>query len=119
MTLAADSLEETAAAATMALRGEIATTDASQKAYIERCPFGVVFGMVSSAAWINELFVANVGWRWVRNKGSLVSERDISPDLIIHAFRYLSDLGSFLGTPLLYSHSGLACNPLWPATPAF
>ncbi|KAL8278624.1 hypothetical protein RQP46_008916 [Phenoliferia psychrophenolica] len=26
-------------------RGEIATTDKSQKAYIERCPYGVVFGM--------------------------------------------------------------------------
>lgn len=40
------SIEETAAAATVALRGEIATTDQHQRAYIERCPFGVVFGMV-------------------------------------------------------------------------
>ncbi|KAK4705364.1 hypothetical protein P7C70_g838, partial [Phenoliferia sp. Uapishka_3] len=45
MTLAAESIEETAAAATVALRGEIATTDHSQNAYIIRCPFGVVFGM--------------------------------------------------------------------------
>jgi acyl-CoA reductase-like NAD-dependent aldehyde dehydrogenase len=47
MTLAAASLEETAACATAALRGEIATTVSSQRAYIERCPFGIVFGMVS------------------------------------------------------------------------
>ena len=45
---AVDSLEETAAAATMALRGEVATTDAGQRAYISRCPFGIVFG---SAPW--------------------------------------------------------------------
>ncbi|CEQ41633.1 SPOSA6832_03370 [Sporobolomyces salmonicolor] len=43
--LAADSIEEVAAVATAALRGEIATTDAHQRAYIERCPFGVVLGM--------------------------------------------------------------------------
>lgn len=38
-------IEETAAAATNALRGEIATTDSHQRAYIERCPYGVVLGM--------------------------------------------------------------------------
>ncbi|GAA5869010.1 hypothetical protein JCM1840_000442 [Sporobolomyces johnsonii] len=43
--LAADSIEEVAAVATAALRGEIATTDSHQRAYIERCPFGVVLGM--------------------------------------------------------------------------
>ena len=48
------SLEETAAAATVALRGEIATTDRNQKAYIERCPYGIVFGMVSSFASLLE-----------------------------------------------------------------
>ncbi|POY76346.1 hypothetical protein BMF94_0543 [Rhodotorula taiwanensis] len=45
ITLAADSIEETAATATLALRGEIATTDSHQRAYIERCPFGVVLGI--------------------------------------------------------------------------
>lgn len=45
ITLAADSIEETAATATLALRGEIATTDRNQRAYIERCPYGVVLGI--------------------------------------------------------------------------
>ncbi|GAA6039257.1 hypothetical protein JCM8097_003231 [Rhodosporidiobolus ruineniae] len=45
MILAAESIEEVAASATVALRGEIATTEAHQRAYIERCPFGVVLGM--------------------------------------------------------------------------
>ncbi|BGP57463.1 hypothetical protein JCM8202_002020 [Rhodotorula sphaerocarpa] len=45
MGLAADSIEETAATATLALRGEIATTDVHQRAYIERCPYGVVLGI--------------------------------------------------------------------------
>lgn len=40
-----DSIEETAATATLALRGEIATTDHNQRAYIERCPYGVVLGI--------------------------------------------------------------------------
>lgn len=39
------SIEEVAAAATLALRGEIATTESHQRAYMERCPFGVVLGM--------------------------------------------------------------------------
>lgn len=34
--LATESLEETASAATLALRGEIATTEGGQRAYIER-----------------------------------------------------------------------------------
>ena len=38
-------IEETAATATLALRGEIATTDRNQRAYIERCPYGVVLGI--------------------------------------------------------------------------
>jgi len=38
-------LEETAAAASVALRGEICTTDQGQRAYIERTSYGVVFGM--------------------------------------------------------------------------
>lgn len=43
--MSASRIEETAAAATNALRGEIATTEAHQRAYIERCPYGVVLGM--------------------------------------------------------------------------
>lgn len=46
--LAVGNLEETAAAASSALRGEIATTGPEQKVYIERCPYGVVYSM---AAW--------------------------------------------------------------------
>ncbi|GAA5905731.1 aldehyde dehydrogenase [Sporobolomyces salmoneus] len=42
--LAVESIAEVAAVATAALRGEIATTGSHQKAYIERCPFGVVLG---------------------------------------------------------------------------
>ncbi|GAA5841709.1 hypothetical protein JCM3766R1_005158 [Sporobolomyces carnicolor] len=42
--LAVESIEEVAAVATAALRGEIATTAGHQRAYIERCPFGVVLG---------------------------------------------------------------------------
>ncbi|BGP19142.1 hypothetical protein JCM10213v2_007229 [Rhodosporidiobolus nylandii] len=45
MGLAADSIEEVAGVATAALRGEIASTEAHQRAYIERCPYGVVLGM--------------------------------------------------------------------------
>ncbi|GAA6018938.1 hypothetical protein JCM10207_009207 [Rhodosporidiobolus poonsookiae] len=45
MGLAADSIEEVAAAATNALRGEIATTEPHQRAYLERCPYGVVLGI--------------------------------------------------------------------------
>ncbi|GAA5864367.1 hypothetical protein JCM8547_005798 [Rhodosporidiobolus lusitaniae] len=45
MGLAVESIEEVAAAASNALRGEIGTTDAHQRAYIERCPYGVVLGM--------------------------------------------------------------------------
>ncbi|KAM0750932.1 aldehyde dehydrogenase [Meredithblackwellia eburnea MCA 4105] len=45
LNLAAESLEETAAAASTALQGEIAVTGQGQRAYIERAPFGVVFGM--------------------------------------------------------------------------
>ncbi|ORY88424.1 aldehyde dehydrogenase [Leucosporidium creatinivorum] len=44
LTCAADHIEETAAAATLALRGEVATTDAGQRGYISRCPYGIVFG---------------------------------------------------------------------------
>ncbi|SCZ87932.1 BZ3500_MvSof-1268-A1-R1_Chr2-3g05400 [Microbotryum saponariae] len=40
-----DSIEEAAASATLALRGEIATTEAGKRAYISRCPYGVVFAM--------------------------------------------------------------------------
>ncbi|GAA5968104.1 hypothetical protein JCM3765_005851 [Sporobolomyces pararoseus] len=43
--LAVESIEEVAAVSTAALRGEVATTASHQKAYIERCPFGVVLGM--------------------------------------------------------------------------
>lgn len=43
--LASESLEETASAASTALRGEIATTEQGQTAYIEKVPFGIVFGM--------------------------------------------------------------------------
>lgn len=46
--LGAEQLEETAHAATVALRGEIIATDSSQKAFLERHPFGVVLSM---AAW--------------------------------------------------------------------
>ncbi|GAA5973197.1 hypothetical protein JCM11641_006318 [Rhodosporidiobolus odoratus] len=42
--LAAESIEEAAATATVALRGEIATTEVDQRAYMERCPYGVVLG---------------------------------------------------------------------------
>jgi len=45
ISLAAEGLEEAAASATNALRGEICTTDLAQKAYIERHPFGVVLSM--------------------------------------------------------------------------
>lgn len=48
ITLAAESIEEVAAAATVALRGEIASSAPGQRAYISRCPFGVVFG---AAPW--------------------------------------------------------------------
>ncbi|GAA6061740.1 hypothetical protein JCM10212_000473 [Sporobolomyces blumeae] len=44
-TLAAESIEEVAAVSTAALRGEIASTGPEQRAYIERCPFGVVLGI--------------------------------------------------------------------------
>lgn len=43
--LAVESIEEVAAVATAALRGEVATTASHQKAYIERCPYGIVLGM--------------------------------------------------------------------------
>ncbi|GAA5837311.1 hypothetical protein JCM11251_004963 [Rhodosporidiobolus azoricus] len=43
--LAIESIEEVAAAASNALRGEIATTDSHQRAYLERVPYGVVLGM--------------------------------------------------------------------------
>ncbi|GAA5939693.1 uncharacterized protein JCM15063_005261 [Sporobolomyces koalae] len=42
--LAIDSIEEVAAVATAALRGEIASTPSDQRAFIERVPFGVVLG---------------------------------------------------------------------------
>ncbi|GAA5820756.1 hypothetical protein JCM3770_005957 [Rhodotorula araucariae] len=45
VTLAIESIEEVAAAATNALRGEIATTDSHQRAFIKRCPYGVVLGI--------------------------------------------------------------------------
>ncbi|GAA5995902.1 aldehyde dehydrogenase [Rhodotorula paludigena] len=44
-TLAVESIEEVAAAASNALRGEVATTESHQRAYINRCPFGVVLGI--------------------------------------------------------------------------
>lgn len=55
LTMVGKRIEETAAAATVALRGEICTTDETQRAYIERCPFGVVLGMVSSTAGTLEM----------------------------------------------------------------
>ncbi|GAA5892209.1 hypothetical protein JCM6882_003611 [Rhodosporidiobolus microsporus] len=42
--LAVESIEEVAAAASNALRGDIATTDSHQRAYLERVPYGVVLG---------------------------------------------------------------------------
>ncbi|KAM0791831.1 hypothetical protein ACM66B_004090 [Microbotryomycetes sp. NB124-2] len=45
MTLAAESIEEAAAAVTVALRGEIASTGPEQRAFIQRCPFGIVLGI--------------------------------------------------------------------------
>ncbi|KAM0756034.1 aldehyde dehydrogenase [Meredithblackwellia eburnea MCA 4105] len=45
ITLAIGALEEAGSVATTALRGEVATTDAGQKAYITRVPYGVVFGI--------------------------------------------------------------------------
>ncbi|SCV68256.1 BQ2448_377 [Microbotryum intermedium] len=43
--LATDSLAESAAVSTIALRGEIATTEAGKRAFIKRCPYGTVFSM--------------------------------------------------------------------------
>ncbi|GAA5928478.1 hypothetical protein JCM3775_000623 [Rhodotorula graminis] len=45
VTLAIESIEEVAAAASNALRGEIASTESHQRAYIKRVPFGVVLGI--------------------------------------------------------------------------
>jgi acyl-CoA reductase-like NAD-dependent aldehyde dehydrogenase len=42
---ALESLEETAAVITAAMRGEIASSGRGQRAYIEREPYGVVLGM--------------------------------------------------------------------------
>ncbi|KAK4046931.1 hypothetical protein OIV83_005722 [Microbotryomycetes sp. JL201] len=45
MTLAAESIEEAAAVATSALRGEIASTGPEQRAFIKRCPYNIVLGI--------------------------------------------------------------------------
>lgn len=80
MTLAAASLEETAACATAALRGEIATTDSSQRAYIERCPFGIVFGMVSPTSLTVVLYLNPLQAPW--NAPLVLAERAISGALM-------------------------------------
>ncbi|SCZ90067.1 BZ3500_MvSof-1268-A1-R1_Chr1-3g01756 [Microbotryum saponariae] len=41
----AEILAESGAVATVALRGEIATTEAGKRAFIKRCPYGTVFSM--------------------------------------------------------------------------
>lgn len=80
LTLAAESIEEVAASATVALRGEVATTGPGQRAYISRCPFGVVFG---AAPWNAPVTLGKIAARACRRFRGTSRQADAFSHLLV------------------------------------